>query len=135
MDMYIILALIAMALFGVNAIVYKIAPNIDAVTLTLVSFTVSAVGTLFYWIFFVSKKQISLGGVGVGVIGGLVSVAALICFIMALQLGKASVVNTLRALSAGVTVILAVVFLSEKLTMMKAAGVVLAIIAAVLLSL
>jgi transporter family protein len=134
MESYIILALICMVLFGINAIVYKAAPRIDAVSLAMFSFIVSAIGSFIYWLFFVAKKQVSLAGIGVGTLGGLISVAALITFIAALQMGKASVVNTIRALSAGVTVILAIVLLSEKLTLIKTIGIVLGIIATVLLS-
>ncbi len=135
MEAYIILALICMVLFGINAIIYKIAPNIDAVSLAMISFTVSAITSFLYWFLFVAKKQISWQGASVGTLAGLVSVAALITFVMALQSGKASVVNTIRALSAGVTVILALLFLSEKLTLVKAIGIVFGIIAAVLLAL
>jgi len=135
MEAYVILALICMVLFGVNAIIYKIAPNIDAVSLAMISFTVSALSTFAYWFFFVSNKQISLQGASVGALAGVVSVAALITFIMALQSGKASIVNTIRALSAGVTVLLALLFLSEKLTLVKAIGIAFGIIAAVLLAL
>ncbi|NQU78748.1 EamA family transporter [Candidatus Woesearchaeota archaeon] len=134
MEIYVLLALVCMTLFGVNAIIYKLAPNIDPVSLTLVSFVTSALGTFIYWVFFVSKKQLGMQGIGYGIIGGLISVAALITFISALQLGKASVVNTIRALSAAVTVVLAILFLSEKLTLVKGVGIGLAVVAAVLLS-
>jgi transporter family protein len=134
MESYIILSLICMFLFGVNAIIYKIAANIDPVSLTLVSFATSAIGTFLYWSFFVSKKQISLHGAGYGILGGIVSVVALITFIAALQSGKASIVNTIRALSAAVTVLLAILFLSEKLSLIKGLGIAFAILAAILLS-
>ena len=135
MQYYIILALIAMVLFGINGIIFKIAPNIDAVSLALVNFATAAVGTFIYWFFFVAEKQISLSGAGFGILAGVISVAALITFIAALQLGNVSTVNTIRALSAGITVILALVFLAEKLTLIKGAGVLLGVIAVVLLSL
>ena len=134
MELYILFALIAMILFGVNAIIYKVAPNIDAISLALVSFTVSAVGTFIYWLFFVSKKQIALVGIGYGIAAGLLSVGALIFFISALHMGKASIVATIRALSVGVTVLLAVILLSEKLVLTKIIGIVFGIIAVVLLS-
>ena len=124
-----------MIFFGINAILYKIAPNIDPITLTLISFTVSAIGTFIYWFFFVTNKQFSWKGASIGLIAGLSSVIALATFIVALKLGKASIVNTIRALSAAVTVLLAVVFLKESMSLIHWAGVILGIIAAVLLSL
>ncbi len=59
---------------------------------------------------------------------------ALILFIVAIKQGKVGIVATINALSAGVAVILAVFVLSEKLTLVKIAGVMLGIIAVVLLS-
>lgn len=135
MELYIILALICMILFGINAIIYKIAPQIDPVTLALISFVISATATFLYWLIFAPAKQASWQGISVGIIAGVVSAVALITFIAALQLGKASVVNTIRALSAGITVILAITFLSEKLTLLQVAGIVLGIISVILLSL
>ena len=111
---YVTLSLLAMVLFGINAIVYKVAPNIDAVTLTLVSFSVSAVTTFLYWLLFVSEKQFSYAGIMWGVLGGVLSTIAFISFVKALQLGNASIVNTIRALSAAVTVILAVLVLGRE---------------------
>jgi len=134
MELYVILALICMILFGVNAILYKIAPGIDSVSLALVSFAVSAVSVLLYWAIFVSEKQMSLKGAAIGIIAGVISAAALITFVAALQLGKAGIVNTIRALSAGVTVLLALLFLSEKFTLVKGIGIVLGLIAVILLS-
>ncbi len=124
-----------MILFGVNAIIYKVAPQIGPVTLALISFVISALTTFIYWLFFVQEAQASWQGIGVGMIAGVVSAVALITFIAALQLGKAGVVNTIRALSAGVTVLLAITFLSEKLTLLQIAGVVFGIISVILLSL
>jgi len=134
MEFYIFLAFLCMVLFGVNAILYKVAPNIDSATLTLVSFTTSAVGTFVYWLFFVKNKHFSWNGAAVGMIAGMSSVIALFAFISALKLGKASTVNTIRALSAAVTVVLAVVFLREDLQLVHWCGILLGIIAAVILS-
>ena len=137
MERYIVLALIAMVLFGVNGLLFKIAlSHIDPISLSLTNFIVAAAGTFVYWFFFVTDKQITSVGIGYGFLVGTISVAALALALMALQIGNVSVANTLtRALSAAVTVILAIIFLGEKLTLTKGAGVVFAIIAAVLLAL
>ena len=134
MQGYLGLSLLAMVLFGINAVIYKLALNIDAVSLTLISFATSALATFIYWFFFVTDKQVSQQGVLLAVTGGVISVLAFIAFIRALQLGEASIVNTIRALSAAVTVIVAILVLGEKLTLLKGLGIVLAIVAAVLLS-
>src|SRR3989338_737461 len=104
MQGYLGLSLLAMVLFGINAVIYKLALNIDAVSLTLISFATSALATFIYWFFFVTDKQVSQQGVLLAVTGGVISVLAFIAFIRALQLGEASIVNTIRALSAAVTV-------------------------------
>ena len=52
-----------------------------------------------------------------------------------LNMGKASIVAPINALSAGVAVVLAIIILSEKLTLVKSIGIILGITAAVLLSL
>ena len=134
MQTYATLAFIAMILFSINAIVFKVASGIDAITLTLVSFSTSAVGTFIYWWFFVSDKQVSTQGVAWGLVAGIISVGALALYIKAIQLGPVSVVNAIRALSVGVTLILAVLILREKVSLVNGLGIILAAIAATLLS-
>jgi transporter family protein len=135
MEQYIILALISMLFFGVNAVILKSAKNIDSVTLTLISLATAVILTLVYWIFFVSKKEFSIQGAGFGLLSGMAYTIALVLFVMAIKQGKVSIVATINALSAGVAVILSVVLLSEQLTTVKIVGVVLGIAAAVLLAL
>ena len=124
-----------MVLFGISAIIYKLALDIDAVSLTLISFATSAFTVFIYWFFFIAEKQVSRDGILLAVLGGVISAVAFTAFIKALQLGNVSVVNTIRALSAAVTVIAAILILGEKLTLIKGLGIILAIAAAVLLSL
>lgn len=135
MESYIIFALIGMVLFGLNGILYKVAPNTDSATLTFISFLASAIVAFIYWFFFVPEKTVSTPGIAIGALAGALAVGALIFLIAALQMGKASIVMPIRSLSAAVTVVLAILFLSEKITVVKALGIVLAIIAAVLLAL
>ena len=135
MEQYVIIAIISMFFFGVNAIILKSAKNIDSVTLTLISIVTVAILTLLYWTFFVSKKEFSIQGAGFGILSGIVYSLALVLFVIAIKQGKVSIVSTINALSAGVAVILAVLLLSEKLTAVKIAGVILGILATVLLSL
>ena len=134
MQTYATLAFIAMILFSINAIVFKVASGIDAITLTLVSFSTSAVGTFIYWWFFVSDKRVSTQVVAWGLVAGIISVGALALYIKAIKLGRGSVVNAIRALSVGVTLILAVLILREKVSLVNGLGIILAAIAATLLS-
>jgi uncharacterized membrane protein len=134
MEPYIILAIIAMLAYGVTAILYKIAPNIDAVSLTFFSSLSLTVITFIVWLLN-TKKEMSIKGVGVAAIAGLVAALAFITYITAIKSGKVSIASTLRGLSFGVTVLLAVLFLGEKITLVKALGMGFAVIAIILLSL
>lgn len=135
MESYILIAIISMVLFGVNAIVIKSAKNIDPITLSVVSLGTAFCLALVYWFFFYHKKEFGNDGLAVGAASGVIYFFALILFIVALQKGKASVVVTINALSAGVAALLAIFFLSEKITILKLTGIVLGIIAVILLSL
>jgi len=135
MEQYVIIALISMFFFGTNAIIQKSAKNIDPITLTLVALVTATTLTLIYWLFFAPNKEHSIQGISFGILSGVAFAIAFITFIIALKMGKASVVVTINALSAGVAVILAVTLLAEKLTLLKIGGIVLGIIAAILLAL
>jgi transporter family protein len=73
-------------------------------------------------------------GTTFAVLAGLFSGVALVAFNLALTTGKSSVVIPISALYPIVSVMIALVFLHEKLTLTQSAGVILAIIAVVLIS-
>jgi len=123
-----------MVLSGVNVILFKVAPNIDAVTLTLINFAVATIVTFIIWMMGFIERSFSVSGALWGVAAGVSSAVLLMTLIKALQLAPASYVNTIRGLSVAVTVILAVVLLGEKITLLKGSGIVLAIIAGILLT-
>ena len=125
MESYIIIALISMVLFGTNAVILKSAKNIDPVSLTLFSIGTSALVALIWWTFFNFKRVLSLQGVGFGILSGILNGIAIVLFVIAIHKGKASIVAPISALGAGVAVILAVVFLSEKLTLFHVSGIIL----------
>jgi len=132
-EAYLVFAIISMFFFGINGIIIKLAPEIDSVTLTLVSVSTSTVVAFLYWLFRVQEKQISLHGVGYGVLSGLVSFTALVTFMIGLRSGNVSTVSTISSLGSAVTVILAVLFLSEKINLTQGIGIFMAIISVILL--
>lgn len=74
-------------------------------------------------------------GIWVGALTGVLGTAGLIAFYLALDRGKASVVVPLIGVYPIVTALLSVVFLGERLSPVQIAGVGLAIVAVVLISL
>ncbi len=134
MEQYIILALVSTFFFGLNAIILKSAKNIDSITLSLVSVVTAGILIFIYWLFFLSKKQVSPEGIKYGVFSGIAYTLAFVLFIMAIKSGKVSIVAPINALSAGVAVILSLIVFSEKLTLIKIGGIVLGIVATILLS-
>ena len=133
MNNYLLLAFISTALLGVNAILLKAAKGIDPVSLSMVSQATALLLVLAYWLLS-GKKTLTLAGAGWGAASGAVFAGGLLLFVMALRQGKASIVAPINALSAAVAVLLAVLVLGEKLNAVKAAGFMLAIVAAVLLT-
>jgi uncharacterized membrane protein len=133
MQDYILLAFISTALLGLNAILLKAAKGIDPVSLSMISQATSLLLVGGYWLLS-GKKTLTLAGAGWGAVSGTCFAGGLLLFVMALRQGKATVVAPINALSAAVTVFLAVLVLGEKLNAVKAAGFVLAVIAAVLLT-
>ncbi len=134
MEKYIVLSFLAALTFAVNPILYKIAKNIDPVAVSMLNFASAFLFTLIYWVFFYKEKHLSPQGIWMSILAGFVSFIAFTIFVVALRLGKVSVVSTIRQLSVAITVILAITFLAEKISFLKVIGIILAIIGAVLLS-
>ena len=72
---------------------------------------------------------------GLALLAGLLGGAGYVFFVKALETGKASIVIPLTALYPAITALVAVVLLGEKISVTQAAGIILAVIAAVLLAL
>ena len=132
MESYIIFSILSMVLLGTNAVILKSAKNIDFISLTLLSVGTSAILALLCWFILNLKKEMGKQGVSFGILSGILNGTGIILFNYAIQRGKASIVAPISALGAGVAVILAVVILSEKLTILQTIGIVLGLIAAVL---
>ncbi len=135
MDYYILLAILAMLGYGVTAVIYKLAgKSIDPVSMTLMTSAMMTITILLFWLF-TKQKNVTFPGLGYAGIAGIIAGLSFIAFIAAIHFGKVSVATTLRGLSFLVTVIIAVLFLAEKLTWLKALGIGFAAIAIVLLTL
>ncbi len=134
MDSHIVFALIAMVGFGITALMYKLASrSLDAVSVAFFTLVVNVFVVMTIWLFW-PNKEISLSGLKFAVIAGVVAGISSVAYILSIKLGNLSVTTTIRGLFFGVTVILAVVFLRESITMAKVAGVLLSIISIFLLS-
>ena len=124
-----------MLIYGVSPILYKKIPNMSPIALI---FIFSLVGSLFSGIIlFTTESLVQFNSQNVlsAVVVGLLINVAFLAYITAIQTGPVSYSTIIRNLSVAITFILAVVFLSEKVTLLKAAGGVLGILAIILLSL
>ncbi len=135
MDMYVLLAVLAMFLYGITAIIYKLASkSIDPVSLTLFTSILMTITIFVFWLF-TKQKHITLKGFEYAGIAGIIAGFAFIAYISSILLGKVSIVSTLRGLSFLVTAIIAILFLAEKISVVKALGIGFAAIAILLLTL
>ena len=134
---WILFAAVALVFWGVSGVTQKLATNRISSELSFlwfayammaISLVLMATATLNWHV----PGRIFWLAVAGGTLNGL---GALTSFKALESGGKASVVIALIALFPLVTVALAVVFLHEKLTLVQGAGIALAIIAAILLSL
>ncbi|MDO8740339.1 MAG: DMT family transporter [Candidatus Woesearchaeota archaeon] len=91
---------------------------------------------LFFIIFslFFKLPLLSFNTIGIISIAGFLGVISWLAFYKGMQIGKVSIVSPIAACWAVVTVILSLIFLNEKLTMLQAVGVGLAILGAVMAS-
>ncbi|MCX8166826.1 MAG: EamA family transporter [Candidatus Micrarchaeota archaeon] len=136
METYVVYAFVSMFLFGIYLLFLKQTKGIDSVTLTLVSLTTSTAIILFYWFLTVQNKNIisNLDNLNMPILAGVVYAVSILLMISALQIGKASVVSPITALSSVVVVLFSFFFLGESLSNIKIVGVILAVLAAILLS-
>ena len=135
MEKYIIIAIIGAMLSSIIPIIQKRAQGIDSITLTFTSIGTSFFCILIYWFFFNNSKEYSVKGISSGIIAGIIFAITFLLFIIALRLGKASIVVVINSLSIVLTVILSMVFLSESLTIKQFIGIVLGMISIILLTL
>jgi transporter family protein len=134
---WLIFALLALILFGVSGITQKLSTNHISSELSFVWFAYAMAAISLVLLVTVPmhwhvRPLIFWLAVGGGTLNGL---GALLSFTALESGGKASIVISLISLYPLVTVAFAVIFLHERLTVAQFAGVGLAIVAAILLSL
>ena len=128
-------SLLTLLLFGVSCITQKFTTKYISDELSTIFFTVGFV-LLAIVIWLVGSPPWSLSGRDwtVGIAVGLMMAIGTLALFAAIRRGKASIVTPLVALYPLVTVILAVAFLNEHLTLTKIAGIAIALTAAIALS-
>jgi len=130
MERWFVLGVLAVVLFGIGSFLGKLASNTD---ISPRVYFFEAIGTItVFTTFFLLKKSEILNGfsinyyaIGMGLCWGIGTVL----FIFALENSKISLITTLTALYPAVTIILAYIFLAERLETRELIGVVLAIAA------
>ena len=133
-EKWFLLGVLAIVLFGIGSFFGKVASLKDISSRV---YFFEAIGTLtVFTTFFLLKRDeilsnfsINYFAIGMGITWGL----GTIFFIMALEYSKLSIIAPLTALYPAVTVLLAYVFLSERLEPRELAGVALAIVAVFLI--
>ena len=131
---YVILAIISMLAFGIMVFFYKLASShFDPITLTTLTFIGSTSIALVIWIF-TPNKIIEPAGLKYIIILSVLSIAGMFSLLTALKLGPVSIVSPIRNMALLVSIILAIVFLGEELTLIKGLGIVFGVIALILLS-
>ena len=130
MEKWFVLGVLAVVLFGIGSFLGKLASNTD---ISPRVYFFEGIGTItVFTTFFLLKKSEILNGfsinyyaIGMGLCWGIGTVL----FIFALENSKISLITTLTALYPAVTIILAYIFLAERLETRELIGVVLAIAA------
>jgi bacterial/archaeal transporter family protein len=136
MKNWYLFSLATMVCWGMWGIFGKLASaQINSRLLILISTSTSFL--LIWTVFLISGFEIEKKGLGIGysMLAGIVGSIGTIFFYLALRNGKASVVVPLTALYPLVTVILSFLLLKEHISAVNLAGVFLALIAGILLSL
>jgi len=129
MERWVILGIFAVLLFGIGSFLGKLA-SINDISSRVYFFEAIGTLTIFSCFFLIKRVEILEGftvnyyAIGMGITWGLGTVL----FIMALENSKLSIITPLTALYPAVTVVLAYLFLSERLEIKELIGVMLAIL-------
>ena len=127
--MWMILAVLSAVFAALTSILAKI--GIEGVDSNLATAIRTCVVVLMAWVMvFLTDAQVGIGGISRRswiflILSGLATGASWICYYKALQLGEASKVVPIDKMSVVITLILAVVFLHEKVNTKSVIGCVL----------
>jgi transporter family protein len=135
MDDWLFYSLIAVGLWGIVGLLQKLGTNRISADSLLVWLMVGYLILLPWLISNADFTALSTVEVAVGILAGITNGLGAWFLFTALEKGaKASIAVPLTALNPLVTILLALVFLSERLTIVQSVGVILAIVAGVLIS-
>ena len=137
LNTWLLFSLVALLFWGVFSATQKVATNYISAEWSYISFIVSSVVIAIGFLFFgnvdfnLSQRTLVLGSLA-GMLNGLGVLASFVAYGAE---GKASKVTTIAgALQPVFTIVLAIIFLNESLSMLESGGIAIAIIAALLLS-
>jgi transporter family protein len=134
--LWLVFALIALLTWGLSGIVQKLSTNEISTELALLWFCYAMFALSVVVLVFVRLSwHLSVGLFCIAAFAGILNALGVMASFAALESGgKASIVIPLTCLYPLVTICIAVMFLHEGLTRMQITGVVLAVVAAILLS-
>jgi transporter family protein len=132
---WLINSLVALVCFGLWGFLPKIAVRYVSPRSALV-YEALGVVTVGCIVLLTVGKGIStdMKGIVPAVLTGIFGAVGFLCFLYAVNVGSVSVVATLTALYPAITMLLAVIFLKEGVTLTQIAGIGLAILSVILLS-
>ncbi len=134
MSASILYSLLAMVFFGSGVFFYKLGTPNFSVGIGASIFIASHL-VILGSLAIIEKTKFNTGDLKFLIIGGLLAGLAQVFFFLALKTGKLHVVVPIRNLALLVTILLGVLFLAEKITLTKLAGILLGVSAIILLSL
>lgn len=135
MKNYVILAIVSMFLFGINAVIQKKAPDIDSITFSLISIITSTLIIFIIWIINFNNKVLSVKGSIYSIISGIVFAIAFLFFIYSLRIGKPQIVLLFNGMSAGIAIILSFIILKESISLFQIIGIMLGLTAIIFFNL
>lgn len=132
---WLINSLVALVCFGLWGFLPKIAVRYLSPRSALV-YEALGVVTVGCIVLLTVGKGIStdVKGIVPAVLTGIFGTLGFLCFLYAVNVGSVSVVATLTALYPAITIVLAVIFMKESVTLRQMAGIGLAILSVILLS-
>ncbi len=132
---WLVYSIVALCLWGVWGFFTKLATNyMDSETALVYQYAGSFLACLAGFVILRIRLEAHAKGISYALLAGLSGTIGFFFFMAAISKYKASVVVTLTALYPLVTVLLSVFILKESITLKKALGIVLALIAMVLFS-